>query len=557
VFDSDALNEVEVGIAIWDAVDKLSWANTAYRDFYGLPEHLMEEGAPILEHLRHFASIGLYGDRSPEEQVKLEHARFLNRADKMLLDYRLPDGRVMEMRHAPLAKGGKVILHTDVSGFRAYERTLAENDPITGLPSAEAGERMAQSLIDGSEGSGSEGLGLRLRILRLGQYESAFGIGFTNRLIKRFVKKIEALLDKDAVFFRAGGSEFGIFSLTRDAHNLGVSLSKAILEALKLPIILKQGGSPHSITLSVSLGMSRYPKDGTTLGDLWRKNRQIMLEAISEGENQARFYTGKLDAKFARRAKENLQLAEDMRRALRQGEFFLKYQPQVQASNHRLLGCEALMRWEHPDLGDVSPDRFIPIAEEVGLIGELGKKALVDACTQAMAWRDSGLPDMVLCVNVSRLQAQDPAFSKTVEDALQISGLPAANLELELTESVLAENLITVSKNLEQIRALGIRLAIDDFGTGYSSLAQLADLPFDRLKIDKRFVEQIGSGQDALVRAVILIAQSLDMEVVAEGVETEADVSALVAMGCDQMQGYYFSKPLPADQFLNFCQERF
>jgi len=557
VISTKALDQVEVGIAIWDETHHLSWANKAYQRFYALPESLMRSGTPLAAHLRHFASIGLFGDENLDERLHDEETKFLNRAENVLLDYRLPDGRIMEMRHAPLAEGGKVILHTDVSGFRAYEQSLADMDPITGLPSAEAGERLAGALLAEAVHAETEGLALRFQIQRLGEYESAFGIGFTNRLIKRFVQKIKTVLGEDSVFFRAGGSEFGIFSVTENAKTFGAKLSQEILDECSVPVVLKQGGSSHSIALSVGIGLACYPSDSKNLNDLRGKSRQAMLEALKDRENRARFYSGVSSTYQTKQAKEDLQLAEDLRHALIKGEFFLEYQAQIDASKNRLIGCEALLRWEHPTFGRVPPDRFIPIAEDIGLINELGKKVLVDACHQAVIWQALGFADVLMCVNVSRLQAQDPEFAGQVADALNTTGLSGKYLELELTESVLAENMDRVSENLKNLNALGIRFSIDDFGTGYSSLSQLSRLPFDRLKIDKSFVAQLATDQEALVRAVILIAESLGMEVVAEGVETGDEAQALRALGCHTMQGFHFSKTLSADDFVTFCKARF
>ncbi len=374
VISLKALDQVEVGIAIWDETHHLSWANKAYQRFYDCLRVSCARGPHLAAHLRHFASIGLFGDENLDERLHDEETKFLNRAENVLLDYRLPDGRIMEMRHAPLAEGGKVIVHTDVSGFRAYEQSLADMDPITGLPAPSWSELLPGRYWQKRCLAKPKAWRYVFRFKDLGQYESAFGIGFTNRLIKRFVQKIKSLLGEDSVFFRAGGSEFGIFSVTENAKSFGARLSQEILDECSVPVILKQGGSSHSIALSVGIGLACYPSDSKNLNDLRGKSRQAMLEALKDRENRARFYSGVSSAHHAKQAKEDLQLAEDLRHALIRDEFFLEYQAQIDASKNRLIGCEALLRWEHPTFGRVPPDRFIPIAEDIGLINELGKK---------------------------------------------------------------------------------------------------------------------------------------------------------------------------------------
>jgi EAL domain-containing protein (putative c-di-GMP-specific phosphodiesterase class I) len=269
-----------------------------------------------------------------------------------------------------------------------------------------------------------------------------------------------------------------------------------------------------------------------------------MYHAKEAGRNIYRFFDATMNAEAA----EHLNLRNGLRRALERGELFLHYQPQVDLASGAVVGAEALLRWRHPELGLVSPARFIPLAEESGLIVPIGAWVLQEACRQAVAWQRAGLPPLTMAVNMSAVQFRRGDVEQTVAQALADSGLAAQWLELELTESILLQNVESILAMVQRLKRKGVRLSIDDFGTGYSSLSYLKRFDIDKLKIDQSFVRNLASDQEdaAIVRAIIQMAHSLGLRTIAEGVEDEAMISSLCGFGCDEVQGYYLGRPMPA-----------
>jgi EAL domain-containing protein (putative c-di-GMP-specific phosphodiesterase class I) len=290
-----------------------------------------------------------------------------------------------------------------------------------------------------------------------------------------------------------------------------------------------------------------YPTDGTDFDELLKKADIAMYRAKDEGRNAFRFF----DAAMNDSVVEHVQLVAGMRLALQRREFLLHYQPQFSLDSGRMVGAEALIRWRHPELGLVAPGRFIPAAEQSGLIVDIGAWVIEEACRQARAWLDEGLPPLVMSVNVSPLQFRRGDLEGVIKAALSAARLPPASLELELTESLLIQDRNTYSDLLRRLKRLGVRLAIDDFGTGYSNLGYLKRFEVDRLKIDQSFVRRVvESPQDeAIVRAIIQIAHSLHLGTTAEGIEDEATLASLREMGCAEGQGFVWSPAVPAGQF--------
>lgn len=312
---------------------------------------------------------------------------------------------------------------------------------------------------------------------------------------------------------------------------------------------IETGGRELNITCS--MGFSMYPKDGGDPETLLKNADAAMYRAKEQGRNNFQFYTAEINSKI----NERLSLEADLRQALRREELYLAYQPQVDAEGSRIIGVEALLRWRHPTLGEIPPSRFIGLAEETGLIVPLGEWVLHKACEQGRAWTRTGLAAIRVAVNISARQfRQQEDFVNRVREIVRETGYEPRNLELELTESLLMDDPDEAVRRLERLHALGITLAIDDFGTGYSSLSYLKRLPVDRLKIDQSFVrDMINDPDDArIVKAMILLGHSLGLRVVAEGVEEQVQWRALRAEGCDEMQGFYFARPLAPDDVVAF-----
>jgi diguanylate cyclase (GGDEF)-like protein len=341
---------------------------------------------------------------------------------------------------------------------------------------------------------------------------------------------------------RVGGDEF-LLVLTglKDINDAAVAA-----ERLMDAIIGEYSIQGHALNITCSLGISIFPEHGTN-GETLIKNADIaMYSAKANGRNNFRFFTENMNAQ----AVERLTLESSLRSALAREQLFLMYQPQMDIATGRITGLEALLRWQHPELGLVPPDRFIRIAENSGLIVSIGKWVLRTACLQARAWQDEGLSAVTVAVNVSAIQFRQDGFCELIRSTLRETGLAPQHLELELTESLLFANADVTFSVIRELKAIGVTLAIDDFGTGYSSFSYLRQFRVSKLKIDRAFIRDVAINPDdaAITSAIISMAKSLNLKVIAEGVEDEAQMLFLRAHHCDEIQGYYFSKPLAVDK---------
>jgi EAL domain-containing protein (putative c-di-GMP-specific phosphodiesterase class I)/CheY-like chemotaxis protein len=309
----------------------------------------------------------------------------------------------------------------------------------------------------------------------------------------------------------------------------------------------------HELEVSCSIGISIYPKDGEDVRALLKNADVAMYRAKEQGRNNFKFYTGELNDKAVAR----MTMEKHLRRALEREEFLLHYQPQVDLRTGRITGMEALLRWQSPELGLVSPAGFIPLAEETGLIVPIGEWVMKTACAQNRAWQAAGLSPLTMAVNLSPRQFRQEGLAETVARILRETGLEPRYLELEIVESLIMHDVQSATLILKKLKELGVQLTMDDFGTGYSSLSYLKQFPFDKMKIDQSFVREITSDPDsaAIVRTIIAMAHSLHLRVVAEGVETEGQLSYLRSHGCEEMQGFYFSRPVPSGAFEQLLRE--
>lgn len=361
-----------------------------------------------------------------------------------------------------------------------------------------------------------------------------------DRLLLEISSRLSTCIRHQDTVARLGGDEF-VLVLTEQANEPGViHIIRRLLEVISQPWVDEQ----HEYSLSCSIGISCFPCDGDRADTLLQCADAAMYEAKNAGRNTFHFYTPELNQAVT----ERLELANDLRRAVERDEFRVYYQPRVDVTDGRIIGAEALIRWQHPEKGLVAPDNFIPIAEETGLIVPIGQWILHEACRQNRAWQDAGLPPISVSVNLSPIQFRQPGLIDAVTNALAQSGLAASYLELELTESFFMQDAERINVAITALKSLGVALAIDDFGTGYSSLSYLKRFPVNHLKIDKSFVQEIDINPDdaAIVRAIITLGHELGLKVVAEGVETQANYEFLQQHHCDEIQGYYFSRPVPA-----------
>ena len=361
-----------------------------------------------------------------------------------------------------------------------------------------------------------------------------------DRLLLEISSRLSTCIRSHDTVARLGGDEF-ILVLTEQIDELSVNkIIRRLLESIAQPWINEE----QEYSLSCSIGISCFPKDGDTAEVLLQCADAAMYKAKDAGRNTFHLYQPELNTAATGR----LELINELRHAIENQEFRVYYQPRVDATNGQIIGAEALIRWQHPEKGLISPDKFIPIAEETGLIIPIGQWVIDETCRQNRAWQQAGLPPICVSVNLSPIQFRQPNLIDAISNTLQQTGLAAQFLELELTESFFMQDLERINITMTALKTLGVALAIDDFGTGYSSLSYLKRFPVNHLKIDKSFVQEIATNPDdaAIVRAIITLGHELGLKVVAEGVETLANYEFMQQHQCDEIQGYYFSRPVPA-----------
>lgn len=446
-----------------------------------------------------------------------------------------------------------MIVFHDVSAARAIAQKmthLAQHDFLTNLPNRMLlGDRVTNAIALARR-HGKQGAVLFLDLDLFKQVNDSLGHLLGDKLLQAIAQRLAACVRASDTVSRQGGDEFVVL-LTEIGHADDVALSaEKILHSL---------ATLHSIAgkelhITASIGISIYPDDGQDAETLMKCADTAMYHAKDRGRNNYQFFTKDMNV----RAVERQFLESSLRRALEQREFVLHYQPQVNLESGAVTGVEALIRWCHPERGLIAPALFVPIAEESGLIMPIGRWVLREACRQAQAWIDAGLPPMSVAVNISALEFQRKDFVAGVCSILEETGFNPRHLELELTETALIRNTGLTPPALAALKALGVRLAIDDFGTGYSSLSYLRELPIDTLKIDQSFVHEItsGSGGDVIVSTIISMAKALRKKVIAEGIETEEQLAFLRRKHCDDGQGHHFGRPLSADQFVSFLNHQ-
>ncbi|HSI57482.1 MAG TPA: EAL domain-containing protein [Ideonella sp.] len=426
---------------------------------------------------------------------------------------------------------------------RAEERIghMAHHDELTGLPNrALLSDRMTQALALARR----SGRAVALLFVDLDDFKfvnDSFGHPAGDALLIEVAARLSAAVRGGDTVARLGGDEFVVMLLDLEQAEDAVKVVQKILGALSLPLLI----DARSVQVSASIGVSIYPGDGTCGETLLKHADVAMYRAKELGGNDYRCYTDDMGL----RAQEHLELQAALRQAVDEQQFELHYQPQVDLRTGRMNAMEALIRWRHPELGMVSPARFIPLAEETGLIVPIGEWVLRSACTQLKAWHEAGHLGLCVAVNLSARQFQGHDVAQMVRRVLGECGLAGEFLELELTESALMQDTEGVLKTLHELKATGAALALDDFGTGYSSLSHLRRFPIDVIKIDQSFTFDVASSAEAasITRAIIAMARSLDMKTVAEGVETEQQLRFMSEHQCDSVQGYYYSRPLAVD----------
>ena len=417
---------------------------------------------------------------------------------------------------------------------------MAQYDFLTGLPNRQQLQsQLSKILIESGRSQ------RRVAVLCVGLDDfkginEQFGYQTGDQLLQALTDRLRAHSGSLGALARLGGDQFALVQAHIEQPYEAAELAQGILDDLETTFSVDQ----QNIRLRATIGITLYPEDGDTSEQLLQKAEQTMTLAKSRSRNRYQFYIASVDREMRRRR----ELEKDLRDALLRNQLHLVYQPQIRYSDHRVVGVEALLRWQHPEHGMIPPDLFIPLAEANASIIDIGEWALDQACCQLRDWHDQGFTDLRMAVNLSTVQLHHAELPRVVNNLLQMYRLPPGSLELEVTETSLMEDISTAAQHLLSLRRSGALIAIDDFGTGYSSLSYLKSLPLDKIKIDKSFVQDLIDDDDdaTIVRAIIQLGKSLGMQVIAEGVETLEQETYVISEGCHEGQGYLYSKPLGA-----------
>ncbi|UGY20739.1 EAL domain-containing protein [Bradyrhizobium septentrionale] len=531
-----AVNNIPQGLVLYDASARIIICNRPYIEMFGLSPDIAKPGCTMQRLIAHRQETGSFdGDVEDFCDTIIGNVK-LGRATRQLT--RAPGGRAIEIVNKPLPEGGWVATIEDVT-----ERTRTENriaymahyDALTDLPNRvlfrERLERALKALRPDEQ--------LAVMYIDVDEFKSvndALGHQIGDELLRAIADRLRSCVGEGDVAARLGGDEFAVIQTAIRDQTQTMQLLAAIYQAIRQPVDC----SGHLITTDASIGIAVAPADGLDLDQLLRNADLALYGAKSDGRRTYRFFETGMDA----RAKARRSLELELRQAIADGSFELHYQPLLHLEDSRVSCCEALLRWRHPERGMISPADFIPVAEDTGLINDIGHWVLNTACREAVNW-----PEHIhVAVNVSPIQFKSQTLALNVAAALAASGLAPSRLELEITEAVLIRDDEAALDILHQLRELGVRIALDDFGTGYSSLSYLQRFPFDKIKIDRAFIKDLaGAGASStIVQAVVNIAAASDMTTTAEGVETEQQRNMLRVLGCTEMQGYLFSRPVPA-----------
>jgi diguanylate cyclase (GGDEF)-like protein len=433
----------------------------------------------------------------------------------------------------------------DVTKQRQAEATISyqvDHDVLTGLSNRKYLYEHLVKVIENSEDKKQRFAILFLDIDRFKLINNSLGHSVGDLLLKAVSERLKNLLKEGDLIVRWGADEFVIVAKDINSTDEVVQIAEVMIQSLTVPFHC--GG--HELHITTCIGASIYPDHNINVEALIQNADMAMYKAKSEGQNSFQFYVPNMQEQSFQR----LLMENNLRRAIENDELLIYYQPQIDLNTNKIVGLEVLLRWKHVTLGSIPPNKFIPLAEETGLILVIGVWVLRQTCLQAIAWQKMGFPPIQMGVNLSVKQLQQKSFLSSLNQILEETNFDPHYLELEITEGIMMDNIEEKVVLLNQFRKMGIRLSVDDFGTGYSALSYLKDLPVDTLKIDRIFVEHITHNKhdQSIVASIINLSHSLNLTVIAEGAETKEQVDVLRSLGCDQIQGYFFYKPLPADE---------
>ena len=531
-----AVDNMAHGLCMIDADHKLVICNANYAALYDLPEHLQRPGTLLTDILDYRFENGMRPKEGPMAFLQ-RRVQTITEGIRDVDICEFENGQIISVVHQPMTDGGWVETHQDITEQRRSEARihhLARHDALTDLPNRTLfAEEMAMGESRIRRGEMMAVLCFDLDHFKI--INDTLGHGVGDAVLKAVAARINEAKREHETAARLGGDEFAMLAGPLKSPNDAAALAERLIAAIGAPMEIEG----HRVIIGTSVGIAVAPSDGED-GETLMKNADLALyRAKGDGRGNYRFFEKGMDAAMQHRR----AIESGLKLGLTRDEFRLVFQPLMDLESNKVSCMEALLRWEHSEMGFISPVEFIPIAEEIGFIVQLGDWVLREACRVAATWP----AEIRVAVNLSPVQFKSRSLRETVERALREAGLPASRLELEITESVLLTDSDQTLETLHALRAMGIRISMDDFGTGYSSLSYLRAFPFDKIKIDRSFIEDVGS-QDAnfeIIKAVIALGRSLGMSTTAEGVETEAQLDAVRAHGCNEIQGFLFSRPLP------------
>jgi diguanylate cyclase (GGDEF)-like protein len=532
-----AINNMNQGLCMFDRHERLVVCNERYAHIYNLTTELTQPGTTLQQIVEYRFAHGA-GPKANRHDYLKERQRLGHEGREARDEIELQDGRTIFIHHRPMKGGGWVATHEDVTEQRRIEarvRHLARHDALTDLPNrAYLRDEMGKV---GARIKRKENIAFFCFDLdHFKAVNDTLGHVVGDQVLVNVAARLKSFAREGDIVARLGGDEFAMIAMSlddpRDAGTIAARIVKAMAEPMEV--------DGHQINIGTSVGIALAPGDGEDVETLLKNADTALYRAKSEGRGNYHFFERGMDDALQHRR----MLEQGLKVALAHGEFRLMFQPLIDLSTNHICCFEALLRWDHPEQGTISPAEFIPVAEETGLIGSIGEWVLREACAVAATWPN----DVRIAVNLSAVQFKNRSLINHVIHALGDAGLDAKRLELEVTESLLLAETPHTLETLHQLRALGVRISMDDFGTGYSSLSYLRSFPFDKIKIDRTFVAGLTPGDEstAIIRAVVGLGQSLGMSTTAEGVETEEQLDTLREQGCNEVQGFLFSPPLPA-----------
>jgi diguanylate cyclase (GGDEF)-like protein len=543
---SVAVNNIPQGLVLYDNSSRVTVCNQRYIEMFGLSPDVAKPGCTMYELISHRKETGSFSGDVGEFCASIRRNVALGKITHQIVD--TADGRAIQIINQPLEAGGWVATIEDVTERKRSDEKivrLAHYDALTDLPNRVLFREQLESALKKVQPDQQLAV-LYIDIDEFKSVNDALGHSVGDELLKAVAGRLRGCLGASDVAARLGGDEFAIIQTAIGHPSDTTHLVGRIYEAIRKPYDC--GG--HLITTDASIGIALAPQQEADLDQLLKNADMAMYEAKADGRRTYRFFELSMDA----RVKTRRILELELRQAIIDGGFEVYYQPLVNLGDNTISSCEALLRWRHPKRGMISPAEFIPIAEETGLINQLGDWVLNTACAEAASWP----VHIRVAVNVSPIQFRSETLALNVATALATSGLAPCRLELEITEAILIRDDEVALALLHQLRELGVRIALDDFGTGYSSLSYLQRFPFDKIKIDRCFVKDIAgpAGSSSIVQAIVNIAAASNMTTTAEGVETVPQMELLRELGCTEMQGYLFSPAISCTEMRRMLHAR-